>query len=1098
MRKSEIRSGWIGTVVAMVGLGIAASLTGCGGSSGPSAVTISGASSVDPGDAVTFSATVKNDSNNAGVSWTLSGTGCTGSACGALSGTTTSSATYTAPTPVTTAFTVTITATSVAKTGVTGSATVSVPVNPAVTTPAGALVGGAVGTAYSVTLVGVGGISPYTWTVVSGSLPGGLSLSSAGVLAGTPAAVGSFNVTVKMTDAGSPALTATAAFTIAIAAAPAVVFSTTTLPGGTVGTVYSASVVASGGAGTLSYALASGSLPAGLSLSSAGALSGKPTAGGTSSFTVKAADAYGDTGTSGILAIAVAYPALTVTTTSVPNGVAGDAYSETLAAAGGTGTGYVWTVTSGGSSLTGVGLSVSSAGVLSGASPTAGTASFTVKVTDSASDTATANLTVTIGAGLTVTTTSLPNGTVGTSYSDTLAASGGSGAGYAWTVTAGTGLSAEGLSLSSAGVITGTPSTTETAASFTVKVTDSAGNTATATLALTVNYGALSITTSSIPGATVGTSYSEQFVASGGSGNYSWAVTTNLSGLTGESLTFTTGGLLSGTPTAVGSVAFTVTVTDTTTKNTMNGSYTLVVSSATAALCSHDGSGNSLLNGNYAFLLGGFDPNGNHYYQIGEFAADGKGDITSGNGDVNSSGFATQGEQEYTFTGTYSIGSTDDRGIMTVTNANTTATGLPSTGEYCFAADTVQSNVAQSGHILEADGSGFVVSGFFEIQDTADFTNSALSTGYAFELQGVNTATVNGSATTAPAGIIGQLVFNGAGGISSGQVDKAQYDPSTESTTYQAAQSIASGSTYSITSSGRGTLIAASSTNSTPFVIYLMGNGNRFVILSADNVSTTTLLEGQADQQTVTSFTTANVQATVAFRGLGASNVSSTSTPEYVDEASVGEMSLNGSGGVSVVVDDSVGGTINATEDLTGGTYTVSSLGYLQLSGVGKHNPNFYLYAPGAGFGMSPASSLQMLYLRPQTVPTGGFTTTSISGAYGLGTIPPMAYSVNGTGTASGQGFPSVSTGNIVTSAGTLTITNDNNSAPGLPADITVDQTTSNTWSLDPTYGANDGRFTVSDANGTQVVGYILSPAEVFAMSYQSGMDPSVYEVNHQ
>jgi hypothetical protein len=290
------------------------------------------------------------------------------------------------------------------------------------------------------------------------------------------------------------------------------------------------------------------------------------------------------------------------------------------------------------------------------------------------------------------------------------------------------------LTLSTSGSISGTPTAEEQATPFVVKVTDSGGNTATATLKLTVNYAALSISTASIPGAVIDVAYSEQFSAVGGSGNYSWSITNNSGGLTSETLTLTPGGLLSGTPTTVENVPFTITVTDTTTNDTANASFTLVVSSAAAAVCTHDGSGNSLLNGHYAFLLGGFDPGGNHFAQIGDFVADGTGNISGGSSDANSSGFATQGEQQFTFSGTYSIGSTDDRGMMTLTNGNSGATSLPATSEYCFVADTVPAvnggNVAESGRIIEADGSGFVLSGFFQIQNQSNFTNASLVSGY--------------------------------------------------------------------------------------------------------------------------------------------------------------------------------------------------------------------------------------------------------------------------------------------------------------------------------------------------------------------------------
>ncbi len=87
----------------------------------------------------------------------------------------------------------------------------------------------------------------------------------------------------------------------------------------------------------------------------------------------------------------------------------------------------------------------------------------------------------------------LTYGFAGESYFENFTATGGSGAGYTWSVTSGTALSAVGLGLTSAGVISGYPNATETAAPFTVQVVDSQGNTATQNYTLTI-YPAISIT----------------------------------------------------------------------------------------------------------------------------------------------------------------------------------------------------------------------------------------------------------------------------------------------------------------------------------------------------------------------------------------------------------------------------------------------------------------------------------------------------------------------------------------------------------------------------------------------------------------------------
>ncbi|HEU5102114.1 MAG TPA: Ig-like domain-containing protein [Roseiflexaceae bacterium] len=74
----------------------------------------------------------------------------------------------------------------------------------AVTPAAGALADGQYGTAYSQAFTPSGGIGPYTFDLASGSVPGGLTLSAGGTLAGTPtgaSGTGSFSFTVRATDA---------------------------------------------------------------------------------------------------------------------------------------------------------------------------------------------------------------------------------------------------------------------------------------------------------------------------------------------------------------------------------------------------------------------------------------------------------------------------------------------------------------------------------------------------------------------------------------------------------------------------------------------------------------------------------------------------------------------------------------------------------------------------------------------------------------------------------------------------------------------------------------------------------------------------------
>ena len=155
------------------------------------------------------------------------------------------------------------------------------PVNPlSVTTTS--LASGQTSTAYSATLSATGGMAPYNWTVKSGTLPAGLSLSAAGVIAGTPTTAGAANVTVQVSDSETmPQTVVSGSLTLAISGGTLKITSTTADPG-TVGTAYNFQLTASGGVPPYTWAVASGStLPAGLALSSAGVVSGTPTASGT-------------------------------------------------------------------------------------------------------------------------------------------------------------------------------------------------------------------------------------------------------------------------------------------------------------------------------------------------------------------------------------------------------------------------------------------------------------------------------------------------------------------------------------------------------------------------------------------------------------------------------------------------------------------------------------------------------------------------------------------------------------------------------------------------------------------------------------------------
>jgi hypothetical protein len=193
------------------------------------------------------------------------------------------------------------------------------PIVPPLSVSSGALPGATVGTGYSESLSALGGTAPYTWTVAGGALPEGLSLSAAGVISGVPVSQGSSNFTVRVSDSSTPvSLTASATLAVSVSAAPLVV-TTSTLANATVGTAYTVDLGASGGSAPYSWALTSGALPVGLSLSATGVISGMPTTQGSSSFTVRVTDASTPAPLSASVTLSIAVGAPAVPTVLSPN-----------------------------------------------------------------------------------------------------------------------------------------------------------------------------------------------------------------------------------------------------------------------------------------------------------------------------------------------------------------------------------------------------------------------------------------------------------------------------------------------------------------------------------------------------------------------------------------------------------------------------------------------------------------------------------------------------------------------------------------------------------------------------------------------------------
>ena len=242
-------------------------------------------------------------------------------------------------------------------------------------TPGSAVVGDSI---QRVTLQTVGGNGPATFVVASGSLPAGVTLSGAGVISGTPAVAGRFPVTVRATSGDGQ----TASIDLELVVRERIAIATTALPGAVRCQAYSAGLTATGADSVYTWFVDAGALPPGLSLSSVGFISGVPSEAQIAQFTARVRSGDGQT-TVQEFTVAVSapfqVPALSISTSILPPGLAGSSYRPLLSFSGGDCSQVTWSVV-GGSLPPGVTLSAS--GLFTGSPTVTGTYSFTAQATN--------------------------------------------------------------------------------------------------------------------------------------------------------------------------------------------------------------------------------------------------------------------------------------------------------------------------------------------------------------------------------------------------------------------------------------------------------------------------------------------------------------------------------------------------------------------------------------------------------------------------------------------------------------------------------------------------------------------------------------------
>ena len=430
------------------------------------------------------------------------------------------------------------------------SQTTTITVNPvatALTITTTSLPSGTASQAYSASITATGGFPPYLFSAQG--LPGGLSINpQTGAVTGTTSSSGSFPVMFIVVDSHSNRATAT--LTLSMASPSVRISAFATLPDGVVGVGYSGSVGAIGGVSPVTFSIARGAVPPGLSFLNSGVLTGTPTTVGRYSFTVTATDAS-NTSDSKDFTVTIASPPLSIPGgSSNPTAPAGSPLSINFGCTGGTPP-YTYSLT--GSLPPGANFANCT---LSGTPTTPGSYTFHITVRDAAGASVTKDVTITVTApGLTLAGSALPNGQAGVAYTASISATGGVPPIHY----SASGLPA-GLSLSTSGAISGTP-TTAGQFSFRVTATDSSVTTApisvSATFSITVVAAPVALGTRSLPDGVVGVAYTGSVTATGGTPPYTFSMTGLPDGLSASSA-----GAVSGTPATAGAFTASATVID--------------------------------------------------------------------------------------------------------------------------------------------------------------------------------------------------------------------------------------------------------------------------------------------------------------------------------------------------------------------------------------------------------------------------------------------------------------------------------------------------------------------------------------------------------
>ena len=398
---------------------------------------------------------------------------------------------------------------------------------------------------------------------------------------------------------------------------------------------------------------------------------------------------------------------------------------------------------------------------------------------------------------------------------------------------------------------------------------------------------------------------------------------------------------------------------------------TITVTTASGAACGAGSGSESLLKGQYAFRVQGFNPNG-AVAIVGSFTADGTGKISAGEED--SPGAASDASLDATRS-SYAVGP-DHRGCLTLAIVNGGIT------YFRFSLGlTNPSSIATTGHLIEFDdttGTGTRLAGTLRLQDASAFAASQFKGNYAMGSAGSD-------GTSARFAIAGTFTSDGVSAITASEVDIDDAGTVTNIIT-----SASSGSFICCSANGRGTLQITAGSFTSSLALYMISSSDVFFVNAA-----TGQYAGEAiGIPSGTTFSQASLNGAAVLR-----KTAQSSTGPIVDLATA---SANGSGSLTVTDNENNAGTF--TTSSTALNYIVASNGRVTIAG-GSTPPVLYLYGPNQGFLVGTDANVEFGVLESQAA--GPFSNASLSGAYMFGSENPSASSVtleSGVATLDGAG----------------------------------------------------------------------------------------------